>query len=138
MDSAVQLLKNHKLKTTSCREEVLNLLLQNEYALSHSDLEKEMEKSCDRVTLYRTLKTFQEKGLIHKVLDDNGITKYAPCTDCSVENHHHEHVHFKCDQCSTTVCLDSVNIPSINLPQGYLAHEKNLLITGLCNVCNKK
>jgi Fur family ferric uptake transcriptional regulator len=88
--------------------------------------------------LYRTLKTFQEKGLIHKVLDDSGVTKYASCTDCTVEVHHHEHVHFKCDLCGNTVCLDSVEIPPISLPAGFKPQEQNLLITGTCNICNKK
>ncbi|TAH16433.1 MAG: transcriptional repressor, partial [Runella slithyformis] len=26
----------------------------------------------DRVTIYRTLKTFVEKGIVHKVLDEDG------------------------------------------------------------------
>ncbi len=136
MKSAPLILKSHKLKSTSAREEVLSLLLENDYALSHADLEREMD--CDRVTLYRTLKTFQEKGLIHKVLDDNGIAKYAPCTECTSEHHTHEHVHFKCDNCGNTVCIEDVKIPTIKLPAGFIPQEQNLLITGICNICNKK
>jgi Fur family ferric uptake transcriptional regulator len=117
---------------------VLSLLLENDHALSHADLEREMKLNCDRVTLYRTLKTFQEKGLVHKVLDDHGITKYAPCTDCSLESHTHEHVHFKCDICGNTVCIEDVKIPQVTLPNGYLPKEQNLLITGVCNICKKK
>lgn len=138
MNSAPDILRTYKLKSTSIREEVLSLLLENDHALSHADLEREMTTDCDRVTLYRTLKTFQEKGLIHKVLDDNGLTKYAPCTACTKENHKHEHVHFKCEICGNTVCLENVQIPVMKLPNGFVAEEKNILITGICNICNKK
>ncbi len=138
MESASQILRNHKLKSTATRTKVLSLLLENDHALSHADLESDLELDCDRVTLYRTLKAFQEKGLVHKVLDDNGIAKYAPCTDCSDEQHTHEHVHFKCEVCGNTMCIDDVKIPTVSLPEGYLAREQNLLITGICNICQKK
>jgi Fur family ferric uptake transcriptional regulator len=105
--------------------------------MSHAELEAAVDEGYDRVTLYRTLKTFQEKGLIHKVLDDHGATKYAPCSDCTVEEHHHEHIHFKCNKCGNTVCLEDVNIPKTDLPAGYIVEERNILISGICNKCNK-
>lgn len=129
-------LNNFKLKSTPCRAEVLTLLLNNEHALSHSDIEHRVDQSFDRVTVYRTLKTFLDKGLIHKVLDDEGVTKYALCNECSKEEHNHEHVHFKCEQCGHTQCLDKIQIPDINLPAGFKAHQKNLLIQGVCDQCN--
>lgn len=129
-------LNNFKLKTTPCRAEVLTLLLGNEHALSHSDIEQQVDQSFDRVTVYRTLRTFLDKGLIHKVLDDEGVTKYALCNECSKEEHNHEHVHFKCEQCGHTQCLDQIQIPDISLPAGFRASQKNLLIQGICNQCN--
>lgn len=137
MRPASIILKEHQLKKTDCRRQVLEVLIAQDKALSHADLEKELHDDFDRVTLYRTLKTFQEKGLIHKVLDDEGITKYATCVDCSTEEHHHEHVHFKCEDCGTTVCLDDIEIPALSLPAGFKPFERNLLITGTCNVCSK-
>jgi Fur family transcriptional regulator, ferric uptake regulator len=85
--------------------------------------------------VYRTLKTFLDKGLIHKVLDDEGSLKYALCNDpCTTSSHRHEHVHFKCTQCGQTSCLD-VEIPLVRLPKGYEAREVNLLIQGTCESC---
>ncbi len=132
---ARHLLKDFKLKTTTCRQEVLDLMLTNEHALSHSDIEREVDPAIDRVTVYRTLRTFLDKGLIHKVLDDGGVTKYALCHDCSAEEHHHDHVHFKCNSCGQTICLDKIKIPVISLPKGFRAQEKNLLIQGICDSC---
>src|SRR6218665_317643 len=125
------LLKNFKLRSTPNRQEILDLFLQRNYALAQSDIEKEIHNELDRVTVYRTLKTFLDKGLIHKVLDDEGSLKYALCNDhCDTAGHHHDHVHFKCTQCGQTNCLE-IEIPAIKLPKGYKPTEKNLLIQGV-------
>jgi Fur family transcriptional regulator, ferric uptake regulator len=132
-----RLLKDFRLRTTQTRQEILHLFLRSDYALSHSDIEKEVDSSLDRVTVYRTLKTFLDKGLIHKVLDDEGSLKYALCNEaCSVAGHHHNHVHFKCTECGQTNCLTNVEIPSVKLPKGYKAKEINLLIQGVCETCS--
>jgi Fe2+ or Zn2+ uptake regulation protein len=58
-------LKTHQLRNTTCREEVIGLFHRKAIALSHSDLESNLGNLFDRVTLYRTLKTFVEKGILH-------------------------------------------------------------------------
>jgi Fur family ferric uptake transcriptional regulator len=132
-----QLLRDFSLRSTPSRQEILLLFLNKEYALSHGDIEKEINNTLDRVTVYRTLKTFLDKGLIHKVLDDEGSLKYALCKEaCSLTDHHHNHVHFKCTSCGQTNCL-SVEIPPVKLPKGYKPHELNLLIQGVCENCSK-
>jgi Fur family ferric uptake transcriptional regulator len=132
-----QLLKDHHLRSTSSRAAILSLFLQNDRALSYSDIERKIAASYDRVTVYRTLKTFLDSGMIHKVLDDGGSLKYALCDiSCSTKEHHHEHVHFKCSSCGQTSCLE-VAIPSIELPEGYSATELNLLIQGVCDKCRR-
>ena len=131
-----RLLKDFRLRSTPSRQEILHLFLKKEYALSHGDIEREISSSLDRVTVYRTLKTFLDKGLIHKVLDDEGSLKYALCNDaCRATGHHHDHVHFKCEQCGQTNCLN-IEIPSVKLPKGYKAREINLLIQGICENCS--
>jgi Fur family ferric uptake transcriptional regulator len=131
-----RLLKDFKLRSTPTRQEILHLFLKKDYALSHGDIENEIADDLDRVTVYRTLKTFSDKGLIHKVLDDEGSLKYALCTEaCSAVEHRHEHVHFKCTRCGQTNCL-KVDIPLVKLPKGYKPKEVNLLIQGTCQNCS--
>lgn len=131
-----RILKDYELRTTTSRSAILRLFLKNSFALSYSDIEREIAATFDRVTVYRTLKTFLDKGVIHKVLDDEGSLKYALCSDpCSTQEHHHEHVHFKCTKCGHTSCLDDVIIPEVRLPKGYVAGEVNLLIQGICIKC---
>src|SRR5690606_12566039 len=71
------------VRPTAMRLLVLDYLLNQTAAVSLNDLETNFERS-DRVTLYRTLKTFEENGLVHKVEDGTASLKYALCPDtCS-------------------------------------------------------
>ncbi|MFN3588695.1 MAG: Fur family transcriptional regulator [Spirosomataceae bacterium] len=130
-------LKEFDLRHTSCREDILLVFNEQNNALSHNDLETVLGERFDRVTIYRTLKTFVEKGLIHKILDDEGGTRYALCkSSCSHEHHHHDHVHFKCRDCGQTTCIDSVQVPVFHLPAGYEKEETNVLVQGRCPQCS--
>ncbi|MCX8491205.1 MAG: transcriptional repressor [Cyclobacteriaceae bacterium] len=136
MKTEQKILQDFDLRKTNSRAAILTLFLKKPFALSYSDLEEQIADDYDRVTVYRTLKTFVDKGVVHKVLDDSGSLKYALCTDlCSSAAHHHEHVHFKCSACGETSCLDQVTIPQVELPVGYEAREINLLIQGKCQKC---
>jgi Fur family ferric uptake transcriptional regulator len=135
MTNALSILRNHKLRITDCRLEIIKEFLEKQVALAHSDLEESLNSQFDRVTIYRTLKTFLDKDLIHKVLDDSGATKYALCMH-EVEDHNHEHVHFKCEKCGETICLDSIALPKILLPSGFKKREMSLLVQGICDKCH--
>lgn len=128
-----QILKSHKLSVTAARIDVLEFFIRQNKTLSFKDLEDEFKDS-DRVTLYRTLNSFTENGLIHKIPDDSGFATYGLCHDtCSSEDHKHDHMHFKCNECGTIECLDQ-HIPSISVP-GYKVTEANLILKGVCNNC---
>lgn len=137
MNPSKDTLKEYELRHTGCRSDILQSFQNFNFALSHGDLEERFGERFDRVTIYRTLKTFVEKGIIHKVLDDEGGTKYALCrnSECSHDNHHHDHVHFKCLQCGNTTCIESVHIPMFTLPEGYKRTEVNMLVQGTCPKC---
>jgi Fur family transcriptional regulator, ferric uptake regulator len=137
MKSPKDLLGSFELRHTSTREEVLQAFLKHPEALSQHDIETELPPSHDRITVYRTIKTFLDKGLVHKILDDSGTLKYALCTErCSHGEHNHDHLHFKCEVCKKTTCIENTKIPEIPLPAGYLAQELNVLIHGVCKNCN--
>jgi Fur family ferric uptake transcriptional regulator len=137
MEKATEkLLKNHDLRITKVRTVVLDYFHSQTVALSHADIEQQFVKEFDRVTLYRTLNTFLEKGLVHKVPDDSGVARYAVCrTSCSEHHHMDNHVHFKCEVCEKVECLHELAIPEMKVPAGYEVHSANLLIQGICNRC---
>lgn len=137
MSSPEKILKSHQLRVTDCRLEIIQEFLDKNIALSHADLEEMLKDNFDRVTIYRTLKTFLDKDLIHKVLDDGGATKYALCAHGENEHDHsHEHVHFKCEVCGETTCLDDIDLPQVYLPKGFEKKEMSLLVQGVCDKCH--
>lgn len=131
-----ELLRGTGLRYTRQRGEVLEHFRQSDTALTQAELEKLLPEQFDRITLYRILRSFESSGLLHKVLDDSGTTRFALCgTGCSEHEHHDEHVHFRCAQCTKTVCLSEVAIPTVKLPKGYAFAEAKLLIEGTCPDC---
>ena len=133
----VDLLRKRKLRNTDCRVKILECFQQHNYALTQGLLEQELHAEYDRVTIYRTLKSFVDSGLIHKILDDEGGIKYALCSDdCSPSSHNHSHVHFKCEVCGQTTCLESIPVPMIALPENFEMDEVNVLISGICGQCS--
>lgn len=131
-----KLLVQKKIRPTAMRNLILQFLKEQHVAISLTNIEDSFEKS-DRTTLYRTLKTFEEHGVVHKIDDGSGVTKYALCEEnCNCEVETDLHLHFHCSKCEETVCLTNHKIPHINLPQGFLAEDVNLVVKGLCEKCN--
>ncbi len=105
-------------------------------ALSHADIEKNTGAAFDRVTIYRTLQSFVEHGLIHLIPTTDNSIKYALCKDdCQSGHHHDNHVHFVCDECKQTTCLDDIVIPIIKLPKGFTPYQSEMMISGVCKDC---
>lgn len=137
MQTAEIKLKSHDLRITPIRLELLDYFAENKGALSHADLETHFTQKFDRVTIYRTLASFLDKGILHKVSDDTGVAKFALCHHEGTEhNHDDDHVHFKCRSCGTIECLHALEIPAFKLPKKYKMEHANLLIEGICPVCN--
>ncbi len=131
-----QKLADKNINPTAMRILVLNLLLKQNAAVSLTDIEKGLEPA-DRITIYRTLKTFEVKGLIHIIDDGTGSPKYALCLDeCDDSQHNDLHVHFYCITCKETFCLPNCKIPDLQLPHNFTSTEINLVVKGICNKCN--
>lgn len=131
----ISILKQHDLRITNCRQAVLSTFLSASGALSTPELETSLSEF-DRVTLYRTLHSFTEKGILHIIPDDSGAARYGICHEtCSPEEHQHNHVHFKCDDCGIISCLTDQHIPKIAVP-GYKIVDVNMILRGLCQSCN--
>lgn len=121
------------------RRAVLELLARTPYALSGNEIEQQLGTEVDRITLYRTLKSFEQKGLIHRVLDNTDVAKYAACSiECSQESHFDNHVHFKCSRCQHIYCLQQVSIPSVTLPAHFIAENRDYLLQGVCGQCKRE
>jgi len=128
-------LSQRSILPTAMRLLVLQYLMEKDSAVSLKSLEEHFFVA-DKSTLFRTLKTFEQKKLIHKIDDGCGNTKYALCLeacDCAPKD---QHFHFHCKKCKATFCLTSKNIPSIELPTNFKMEQANLVIKGFCANCN--
>lgn len=132
------ILHNRQLSSTESRRKILRLFLHSGDALTHGDIEKQVGDKYDRVTIYRTLQTFEEKGIIHAIPTADNSILYALCKECEEGHHHDDHVHFICTNCEKTICLDDVVSPKMDLPQGYAAKNVQVLIEGVCRECSEK
>jgi|SRR5690606_1567642 len=136
---AEKLLRKHNLKVTTPRLSVLSVISEKETATSQPDLEKVLGKSVDRVTLYRVLNAFEEKGILHKIFDLHGTATYALCSDeCPEHIHSEDHVHFTCSQCNSVYCLNEVAIPTIKTPDGFRVDAVGVNAIGVCAQCISK
>jgi len=132
----VEILKNSQLHITENRLKILEVFQKNAHALSHADIEKLTGKLFDRITIYRTLQTFVEKGIVHIIPTSDNSIMYALCKEeCSEGHHQDDHVHFICSSCGTTYCLDQVSVPPVQIPKGFSAHDTNVVINGVCKNC---
>ena len=114
-------LESKGIRPTAMRILIYKYMVEKEIALALTDIENAFIKS-DRTTLYRTLKTFEENGIVHQIDDGTGTAKYAICEEhCNCELEQDLHLHFHCNSCDETVCLTEHKIPHINLPEGYKA-----------------
>ncbi|MBK6348201.1 MAG: transcriptional repressor [Bacteroidales bacterium] len=128
------LFNSRNIKPTAMRELVLRVLTDSNTAISLSDLELKFHKA-DKVTLYRTLRTFEENKLIHGIDDGTGAVKYALCTESCQCNPQDLHVHFHCTKCQNTYCLNDIPVPSLTLPVQFTPESINMVVKGICANC---
>lgn len=135
MDKAEEILKVKDVKSTAVRLVVLRYLINESRAQSLKSIEKNLPLT-ERSTIFRTLKTFEEKKVVHTVEDGSGMVKYALCAEgcnCGPED---LHFHFYCTKCEQTHCLIDYPVPNIKLPNNFKMHQANMVVKGLCDKCS--
>lgn len=133
MIKAEDILKNNKLRKTSVRTEVLTQFQLVDYALSHQALEELLkEQGFDRVTLYRTLNSFEECDIIHKIVDSDGVARYALTKQNTIES---AHMHFECINCNEFFCIHNQKVPTFSVPKGFVLNSISVNAKGICSKC---
>lgn len=134
------LLSQKDLKVTKVRLLVLNILLQNRAAMSHAEISKIIgEENIDKVTLYRTLNAFVEKGLAHKVATEDRNWLYAVYEENHETHTSEDHAHFVCDECEKIYCfpVDQTSFEiTTQKKQGFKIRSREVRLHGLCPICN--
>jgi len=127
-------LKRHGIRPTPTRRSVLHVFQQAFCALSGSEIEGQLPADTDRITLYRTLRTFEEKTLIHRIVDYSETIRYALC-HAPTATVGLDHVHLKCVACQRIFCLPQVAVPPIPASAQYQVVRSDYLLSGVCTQC---
>ena len=128
-------LEEKSIKPTTMRLLVLKKLVESTVAVSLNDLESKFDRA-DKATLYRTLKTFEKKKLIHSIEDGTGAVKYALCEEGCACEPKDQHTHFHCIKCNETFCLTQSKIPQASIPAGFNALSVSMVYQGICGNCS--
>jgi len=125
-------------KKTKITSSIYNLIVESKKALSHQEIKSMLTTNCNRVTIYRALDRLVENKEVHKIIDSEGLTRYAnSINECGENKHHHGHIHFSCDICKEVICLEETN-PIFELPKGYTTNHLNFTVQGVCKKCNEQ
>lgn len=139
MDKAEKVLTGNGIRPTQRRLTVYKHLKRKLHAITLKDMEKAFikkshdNKTADRATIYRTIKLFQEMGIVHQIDDGSTISKYALSDEKGLDLHLHLH----CTHCGKTFCLPDKVSPD-SLPDKYEIADVNLVLKGVCKKCKKK
>ena len=133
------LLKDFNLKLTRPRQQLFEVLVDSERAMTPTEiyevLEGQMGESVDKVSVYRNLSQFEELGLVHPLAEGT----YKVCEHLNCRSH--PHVILSCEDCGEAREISSHNSQWIkgflNVPQGVGFLKKVELITfkGRCMDC---
>jgi Fur family transcriptional regulator, ferric uptake regulator len=132
----ISILEQKNVKPTPMRMLVLEQLLLQSQNATLSEIEKLLYPA-DRITIYRTLQTFVNQGIIHAIEASNKGVYYALClSNCSVAVHVDNHPHFYCERCNKTTCCDDFmyRIKEIQ-KSNYQITKVELYIKGICPNC---
>lgn len=130
-------LESKGIRPTANRILVMKTLMGEQNPQSLSNLERKMA-SMDKSSIFRTLTLFLEHDVVHAFEDGRGVLCYELCEEKGACDHHDGHIHFYCESCQRSFCMEDIHIPSFELPEGFYPHSISFVIKGECPDCRKK
>ena len=109
-----------KLKLTTARRAILEILVDSNKPLSYEDIKDDL--SMDKATFYRNITKFEDENIINS-FESNDKKRYF-------EIQKTKHSHFICNVCSKIECIHEkldINIPGHQID--------NIIIKGICPNC---
>jgi Fe2+ or Zn2+ uptake regulation protein len=127
-------LREHSLKVTQARLGILDVLTHAKKPISINELSLRLQH-IDLATLYRTVETLKDLGIVTQVDFHHGHAHYELAT----RRHHH---HLICQKCGKVVDLSKCDTSGLErqaLKIGGFAkiNSHSLEFFGICNACKK-
>lgn len=137
VDEIVMRLGRKGVKPTSNRILIYRMLASLDRPASLADMER-MQLSLDKSSIFRVLTLFLEHDVVHSFEDGRGVLNYELCRNEGACNMKDNHVHFYCESCQQSFCLEDIHIHHLNLPEGFSAHSLSFVVKGECPDCRRK
>lgn len=129
-------LESKGIRPTANRILVMKTLMGEQNPQSLSNLERKMV-SMDKSSIFRTLTLFLEHDVVHAFEDGRGVLCYELCEEKGACDHHDGHIHFYCESCQRSFCMEDIHIPSFELPEGFYPHSISFVIKGECRIAER-
>lgn len=136
-EEAVALLTSKGVRPTANRIIVLKKLYDVHQPMSLKDLELKL-LSMDKSSIFRVLSLFLEHDVAHSFEDGRGLLNYELCEHRGECDHSENHMHFYCESCKRSFCLEDARIPDVCLPAGFEARSVSFVVKGVCPECRRK
>ena len=136
------MLESRSIIITEARVDVLSFLVKNDNRLSSlPEISQIREQRYNRITIYRTLITLCEGGLIYKIEASNkpfyAISRLANVSGDKAVRPSTELCHFRCESCNSVFSFPS-DFHDFKLPAGLKKTAIRLFVTGYCPACTEK
>ncbi|UCG46435.1 MAG: transcriptional repressor [Phycisphaerales bacterium] len=127
-------LRAAKLYCTRCRVAILKLLGRSGGPLSQVQIARKLGGGqYDKVTIYRTLESLVNAGLVHKAFVQERAWHFELSDNCTERQCH---PHFTCTGCGETHCFTGISIPMAeHAPKGFRIQRQQVRLEGLCPSC---
>lgn len=135
--SIINLLKDKNLKVTKNRKIILEALQKEENPISAEELFEKLKKEneMDLSTIYRNLNILEEKSVLLKTTNLDGLNYYQ------INNSKHKHF-ITCNNCHKKFVIDDCPVheleEKIERQTGFIINGHNFEFTGLCPDCQNK
>ena len=129
------LLNEHGIKPTSNRIVVLKALATSARPMTLAELEMKI-LTVEKSGIFRALTLFREHHLVHAIDGGTGSLLYELChSNGDGDTDDDLHVHFVCERCQRTFCLDAVPVPQVAVPPGFTVTSASHTVKGICPEC---
>ncbi len=133
------LLRESNVRATARKRALLAAIMERDAPFSAHDLYEQVSggMSVDLATVYRTLSSFEDAGVVRQVESADGVRLYEIAC-----RHNPVHPHFRCERCRKIECLDSLASGDRKHIVRYAGpaevREIAITFTGICRACRQK
>jgi len=122
------------LRVTGARQSIIEILIDAKTPLSVDELEAKSSGRFDLVTVYRTMEVFVDKGIVDRILLEDGKSLFA-----LADAHEHSH-HIICRECHKTerieFCMGG-ELERYASSRGFSNLSHTIEVFGVCVSCKK-